>query len=449
MSSRSEAGKELLPRALSEGQVRSSRNVVRLGVLLLLVLLGCETRREAPARTEQRDPEYRVRYGPARILENGRWGRLPGELLPGSHPERVSGNELLFFRQADGLYILDGARIARVAAKDPPLRVLERLDRDHVLVVTDSLGVLELSTGKLARLPGNLDSLVSLTQDKLFLRVNGVLQDLKGRLSDRKFNLILDEDDSAFYALSGNAVYRVQKSGGETLLGACPMSPDAWVSLSLDHTRVAVGEDSVLRVYELKSGRMVRELKNIDARLRRMAQRPPRVVCGWLDEHTVRFSTSELTSERDPEFYGDRGEETPEGYFRWHDLDLRTGQELDRGRYARLGVRPSVPSALVENPVRVFWLDELATWLPKAEIQSAAISHDGKQAALILRQGAKLSLTLLREDEQPEPVAEGPSFQHLTWLPAVGKVDWCPPVETGVGADNQCFDRVVRFFPKR
>jgi hypothetical protein len=160
-----------------------------------------------------------------------------------------------------------------------------------------------------------------------------------------------------------------------------------------------------------------------------------------MDPDTVRYSVSELTRERDPEFFSDRSREQPLGYFRWRDLNLTTGQETDQGRYSRLGLRhrPPIPEARREE--RVMQRDELRLWLPDPTLLGASIiSQDGLWAAMRL----KRTLCLLDREGSLHELAEGP-VRDLVFLPAVGQVPWTPAKEAGTGRSGLFFERTLRF----
>ncbi len=207
-----------------------------------------------------------------------------------------------------------------------------------------------------------------------------------------------------------------------------------------------------LQVYDLTTGRLVRELANIDVTLSRISGRKPTVHAGWLDDKTVRFSVSEHTSERDPEFYSDRARDTPEGYLRWHDLEVETGRETDRGRYSRLALQHAFPVPEVDRPERIFQADEIGLWLPKMIVMGVLISHDGTRAAVRVRMGAargRSRLLLIDPQGKTTTLAEGQRIREWIWLPAVGPTDWVARDETNVTRSGGLRDRTLRFYPQQ
>lgn len=422
-------------------------------LLLLLLLLLCACSQEkGPPPDEVDEPTAQVRFLPAEMPEDGGWSKHPGEVLANFRALKVGPGELYSYQQFDKLMLVQDNKATLIADQVRRFRILERLDRDHLLVTaTRDLGVLELSTGRLARLDATPPMLVSLDRDRLYLLKDGYLQDTARKLSERRLDTLLDEDRDSFYALAGQEVYRIFKAGGEERVGKCPVPPKAFPSLSPDHGKLALGlEGGRLEVYDLKSGELLRQVENIPVAVSKISGRVAPVRVGWMDDRTVRYSVSEHTSERDPEFYGDRVRDTPEGYFRFRDLDLLTGQTRDRQRYARLGLQHAIPSAQVEREERLFQMDEINLWVPKSKVMYAAISFDGRRAALHERFGmrGRVRLLLLDEKGQSLEVAQGPRIREGTWLSAVGPVPWCPAVETGVCRSGIFPDRTLRFFPK-
>lgn len=418
-------------------------------LLLLLLLCACS----APPRGLPPDlgglPRARLRYLPAQLPADG--GYAPGgSSLPGFHPQAVGPGPLFFFRQDDRLSVLDRGKVRVLSDQAGKLRLLERLDADHLLVELEQLGVLELSTGRLAMLPAGRETLVSLEGNRLYLLVDGFLQVDGHRLGTHPVTTLLDEDREAFFLLSGDEVYRLAKTGAEQKLGSCPIPPGASLSLSPDRRRLAVGvPGGELRVYELASGKLLRQVQGIDVKLSKLASREPPVSVGWMDDHTLRYSVSEHTTERDPEFYSERAR-TPEGYFRWRDLDVESGADRLRQRYARLGLRHAIPGPEVVRPERDFHLDDIELWVPKKRVLQAVLSPAGDQAVVQENLGPSrgTKLTLLDVDGHPTELASGRGIRRGRWLAGVGEVPWAPPEETGQEGSRLFPGRTLRFFAR-
>lgn len=424
---------------------------MRLGLIVLFLLLCACAPRPTFQATEEGRTEARVRYATAEVPRDGGWGRLPGERLEGAHPVTVGPEALIYYRQLQKLYLVNKGKPELVVDELNRVGMIERLDQDHLLVVTDIVFVLELSTGKMAKLPiARKRELASLDGDKVYYFQDGLVQELAGPLSSRKFDRLLDEDRDAFYAVAGQDVYRVHKAGGDEKIGSCPVPALSFPALSPSRTKLALGqENGLLQVFDLKTGRMLGELKGLPVAVSKLSGRVPLVQPGWMDEHTVRFSISERSSERDPEFYSDRSRETPEGYFRWQDLDLDTGRVYDRGRYSRLALQHHIPFPEAIREERHFLPEEIKLWLPKSRVVHAAISNDGKRAAVLVRSNARARNRLLELDEagRPTEIVEGQKISGVAFLPAVGQAEWCPFTETG-GSESHVFpERTLRFFP--
>lgn len=421
--------------------------------LFIALALACAPS-GAPQPPSGQPPRPTV-YEPAEVPSEASWGDLPGERLTGARPVAVSSGPLLTYRHASTLYLIDLSRSLKPQPLLEPasLNVLDRLDHDHLLVQTPALACFEMSTGRLLPLSEQRVKPVSLNVDRLIYLDGEHLvyrspHEPPRTLARRKILAFLGEDEEALYAWTGSELYRVEKSGeGETLLGG---RPAASVALSPDHTRMAIGSvagsEGQVEVIELATSRLLARRTGLPLQLDPRSQQPPQLQLGWMDPDTVRYSVSELTRERDPEFFSDRSREQPIGYFRWRDLNLATGQETDQGRYSRLGLRhrPPIPEALREE--RVIQRDELRLWLPDPNLLGAAsiISQDGLWAALRL----KGSLFLLDREGTLHELAQGP-VRDLVFLPAVGQVPWTPAKEAGTGRSSLFFERTLRFHEAR
>ncbi len=421
--------------------------------LLMVLALAC-----APSRVPQPpsgQPPRPAVYQPAKVPSEAGWGALPGDKLAGARPVAVSNGPLLSYRHANKLYLVDLSRSLKPQTLLEPasLNVLDRLDHDHLLVQTPALACFEMSTGRLLPLSEKRVKPISLNDDRLIYLDGEHLvcrspHEPPRTLARRKIVAFLGEDEEALYAWTGSELYRVEKSGqGETLLGG---RPAASVALSPDHTRLAMGSvaggKGQVEVIELATSRLLARRTGLPLQLDPGSQQPPQLQLGWMDPDTVRYSVSELTRERDPEFFSDRSREQPLGYFRWRDLNLTGGQETDQGRYSRLGLRhrPPIPEALREE--RVIQRDELRLWLPDPNLLGGAsiISQDGLWAALRL----KRSLFLLDQEGTLHELAQGP-VRDLVFLPAVGQVPWTPAKEAGTGRSSLFFERTLRFHEAR
>lgn len=393
-------------------------------------------------------------YQPAEVPAQAGWQALPGEKLSGARPLEVSPGPLFTYRHADTLYLIDLDRWLEPEPIEKPasLLVLDRLDQDHLLVQTPALAAYELSTGRLIPLSQGRVKPISLDRDRLVYLDGEQLISRSPReartLAQRKLVAFLGEDPEALYAWTGSELYRFAKDDSATtgeLLGG---QPAASVALSPDRTRLAVGSVAEsagqVEVVDLATGRVLARRTGLPLQLDSRSQQHPQLLLGWMDPDTVRYSVSELTAERDPEFFSDRSREPTRGYFRWRDLNLATGQETDQGRYSRLGLRhrPPVPEARREE--RVMQRDELRLWLSEPALGGSVISHDGLWAAVRL----KRSLCLLDREGKLRELAQG-AVRDLVFLPPVGQVPWTPAKEAGTGRSALTVERTLRFHEAR
>ncbi len=177
-------------------------------LLWLLLLCACSAPSKPPEAEVEAPEPARVRFAPAVVPEKA-FDSSDGELLPDFQPARVTNDAILIYRQFDELHLVQGTTNHTLTTKSK-LQVLERLDRDHLLVDSRGVGILDVTTGRLKKLAVNQDELLSLDGDRLFLK-----HDLGS------FVAMLEEDSRSFYVLRGQEVVRLGKDGGEEIIGHC------------------------------------------------------------------------------------------------------------------------------------------------------------------------------------------------------------------------------------
>lgn len=223
--------------------------------------------------------------------------------------------------------------------------VLAQLDADHELIQSRGLWIREKSSGRTALLDEKGDRFLALQDNRLlFLRPDGELLSATPlytfesiqKVSLGHFSrLVALRGSSVFLATATRPVQLVQFKAGtqqaDLVLAGLEVAPESLaLDLSPDERKLALGypekpfETAALAVFDLESGQLVRIHGGIPVRVL-SAERIPTLECGWVNDHTVRFSVSQ------------------EDGFHWCDLDLTAGRQVDRGRYAPLGARHRSP----------------------------------------------------------------------------------------------------------
>ena len=393
---------------------------------LLALLTACAA--------ESRQPSIRVQ--PAPLSE--------GPVLFFIEPDESTGTRL------EALHVLDPAFEAgpsRVLAMNSNLRVLARVDRVRFVLQTyqepRGLWILDLERG--AMLPistgtgeyeffGINKGLILFRMTARFgplgyqleasgedlrvvqgLGVPGYLMTARAedswsavRLSDVPVTGVLEIEDDVIWAAGGQDRLGlwVFTFGDGKSRRVCDLPEDVipdlltTFALSPNRTRLALGlararswRTRDLRVIEVDTGSVIRNVERIPVQVSTLSSSAPRLEIAWRDEKTVRFSETEQPPDS----------EVDEGWFRWVDVNVESGKRLREERYVPMSLShsPPLPSgAPVEPPGprwqqgcfqregRKLFLGKSAEPLGETgESNEIDISDDGEWAALRLNLG--------------------------------------------------------------